>query len=368
MASASASTTSHDDVYDKTQDVMAFEETKAGVKGLVDSGITTIPRFFIHSGQSPPQTTSSDIQPPVIDMKTGRPREAVVSEIRGAAETWGLFQVVNHGIPTTVMGEMLDAVRLFHEQAAGEKAALYSRDGRRKVRYFSNGDLLVSKSPANWRDTLAFDFQDGLLDPQLFPQLCREAVGKYTDKLMELKKELSELVSEAAGLGKDYLSDNGCTETMSFLCHYYPPCPQPQLTLGATNHMDPSFLTILLQDHKDGLQVLNDHHNQWVNVAPLPGALIVNIGDFVQLITNGKFKSAEHRVVAPSEEVGCRTSVASLFYPSSANKLTAYGPAQELVSPQSPPIYRETHFTEFIAHFRSKGLDGKPTLSHFRLP
>ncbi|CAN1291995.1 1-aminocyclopropane-1-carboxylate oxidase homolog 1 [Linum perenne] len=248
--------------------------------------------------------------------------------------------MVNHGIPMSVMEEMLDAVSRFHEQPAEAKAEIYSRDSRRKVRYFSNGDLLVSKSPANWRDTLAFYFEDGYLDPQLFPQVCREAVEAYVDNLIKLRKLLSELVSEAAGLPKDYLSSIECMETVSFLCHYYPHCPQPHLTLGATNHMDPSFLTILMQDHKGGLQ----------------------------LITNDKFKSAEHRVVVGDDKVGSRASVASLFYPSSSYKLTPYGPPKELLSHGSPAIYRDTHFTEFMAHFRSKGLDGKPALTHFKRP
>ncbi|CAN0886283.1 1-aminocyclopropane-1-carboxylate oxidase homolog 12 [Linum grandiflorum] len=359
-------TTTYDVVYNKTQDVKAFEETKAGVKGLVDSGITSIPRFFIHPNLSSWTTidATSDLRPPLIDML--RERETVVREICVASETWGLFQLVNHGIPTSVMEEMLAAVSRFHEQPAELKVEMYSRDGGRKVRYFSNGDLLVSKSPANWRDTLSFYFQDGYLDPQLFPQVCREAVEAYMENVFKLKKQLSELVSEAAGLHKDYLASIGCMETVSFLCHYYPSCPQPNLTLGATNHMDPSFLTILLQDHKGGLQVL--YRDQWVNVIPLSGALIVNIGDFMQLITNDKFKSAEHRVVVGDKKGGSRVSVASLFYPSSSNNLKSYGPPNELLSPGSPPIYRATHFTEFMKHFRSKGLDGKPVLSHFRHP
>ncbi|CAN0907243.1 1-aminocyclopropane-1-carboxylate oxidase homolog 12 [Linum grandiflorum] len=353
-------TTNNNVVYDKMQDVKAFDETKAGVKGLVDSGITIIPRFFIHPSLSRPTSPDRlDLQPPVIDMSRGR--EAVVRDIRVAAETWGLFQLVNHDIPISVMEEMLAAVSRFHEQPAAAKAEMYSRDGGRKVRYISNGDLLVNKSAANWRDTLAFDFQDGYLDPQLFPQVCREAVEAYVENVIKLKKLLSELVSEAAGLHKEYLSSIECMEALSFACHYYPRCPQPHLTLGATNHTDPFVLTIVLQDQKGGLQVL--HHDQWVNVTPLSGALVVNIGDFMQLITNDKFKSAEHRVVVGNND---RASVASLFYPSSSNNLKLYRPPNELLFQGRPPVYMDTSYTEFMAHFRSKGLDGKPVLSHFK--
>ncbi|CAI0559960.1 unnamed protein product [Linum tenue] len=64
--------------------------------------------------------------------------------------------------------------------------------------------------------------------------------------------------------------------------HYYPVCPQPELTLGITNHTDLGFVTVLLQDHVGGLQVL--HRDFWVDVPPRPDALVVNIGDMLQVI------------------------------------------------------------------------------------
>ncbi|WCJ38384.1 2-oxoglutarate (2OG) and Fe(II)-dependent oxygenase superfamily protein [Euphorbia peplus] len=359
--------------YNKAEQVKAFDETKAGVKGLVDSGITKIPKFFIHSPENvqkqPPEIPNLDLQTevvPVIDLEgyeKPERRVEIVKEIRNASEKWGFFQMVNHGIPVRVLDDMIEHVKRFHEQPQEVKMEWYSRDRSRSVRYFCNGDLLVNKGAANWRDTISFEFQDGELDPHVYPPICRKSVNEYMAEMIKMSKTLSELLSEALGLPSEYLSGLECMETESLVCHYYPVCPEPELTFGATNHTDPSFVTILLQDNVGGLQVVNQQ-NQWVDVPPLHGALVVNIGDFMQLITNDKFRSVEHRVVAGRAKA--RASVACFFYPSSANKFKLYGAVNELLS-GNRPIYRETHITEYLAYFRSKGLDGNSSLPHFKL-
>ncbi|CAN7042325.1 unnamed protein product [Brassica rapa subsp. trilocularis] len=85
-----------------------------------------------------------------------------------------------------------------------------------------------------------------------------------------------------------------CTNSLLPLGHYYPPCLQPDITLGLTKLSDSSFLTVLLQDHVEGLQVLHDQY--WVDVPPVFGALVVNVGDFLQLMTKGKFISVFWRM------------------------------------------------------------------------
>ncbi|KAK3206553.1 hypothetical protein Dsin_020599 [Dipteronia sinensis] len=75
---------------------------------------------------------------------------------------------------------------------------------------------------------------------------------------------------------------------------YYPPCPQPELTVGLCPHSDGSSITILLQ-----ISEVEDHQirkdGMWIPVKPLPNAFIINIGDILEIVSNGTYRNIEHR-------------------------------------------------------------------------
>ena len=179
MAAAVASAAVDNAGYDRMKELREFDETKAGVKGLIDAGAAQkLPPIFIHAPEDRGTTedgAGTGLQVPVIDIQNidnASRRLEVVDQVREAAKEWGFFQLVNHGVPVSLLDEVMNGVKRFNELDKEEKAKYYSRDHKKeKVRYESNFDLYISKA-ANWRDTIYVMF-DGVVKPEDIPEICR---------------------------------------------------------------------------------------------------------------------------------------------------------------------------------------------------
>ncbi|KAF7119470.1 hypothetical protein RHSIM_Rhsim13G0033500 [Rhododendron simsii] len=130
---------------DKAKEAIAFDKTKTGVKGLIDAGVDTIPALFVQ----PPEF----LPDPSTDAAPG-------------------LQIVNHGVPLSVMNGVLESVRRFNEQPSEVKKEFYSRDDSQRVKFYSTGSLHSFQS-AHWRDTLSVEFEDSVPDPRGLPDVCR---------------------------------------------------------------------------------------------------------------------------------------------------------------------------------------------------
>ncbi|XBI40619.1 hypothetical protein VPH35_125194 [Triticum aestivum] len=159
---------------DRLAAIKAFDETNAGVKGLVDAGVTAVPAFFRH----PPDPLSQSACPdaaaiPVVDLSGSR--SEVVGAVRAAAQAAGFFQLVNHGVPEAAMWRMLAAGRRFNEEPPEAKAPYYTRDAARRVRYNCNADLFRTLL-GKWRDTIYMEDMDKEKDDEeLLPPALRGA-------------------------------------------------------------------------------------------------------------------------------------------------------------------------------------------------
>ncbi|KAK2368264.1 protein SRG1 [Trifolium repens] len=142
--------------------------------------------------------------------------------------------------------------------------------------------------------------------------------------------------------------------------NYYPPCPQPEKVIGLTPHSDGSALTILLQlNDVQGLQVRKD--GMWIPVKPLPNAFIINIGDILEIITNGIYRSIEHRATVNSEKE--RISIATFYTTKHDGEI---GPAKSLINEETPAKFKRIGLKEYLKNMFARKLDGKSFLDALR--
>lgn len=97
----------------------------------------------------------------------------------------------------------------------------------------------------------------------------------------DVGREVMGLLAEGLGVERERFERMSCCEGRMMVCHYYPWCPEPERTVGLAEHTDPGVVTVLVQDKVGGLQV--KWNEGWVDVEPLEGAVVINVGDLLQV-------------------------------------------------------------------------------------
>lgn len=297
-----------------------------------------------------------------------------VSAIDGACREWGFFQIVGHGISAERTERFEAALRSFFALPASAKAAVRRSAGNAWGYY----DRELTKNVQDWKEIFDFGDRDeeGVDGRNRWPDLpgFREVVEDWFRVCEPVSLRLLEALCVALGLPPDRLSGHFVGRHSSFLrLNHYPRCDDPARSvaalrpssgrLGVGHHTDAGALTVLHQDASGGLQVRHDE--RWHLVEPLAGALVVNIGDMVQVWSNDRYRAALHRVAASSDRE--RFSAPFFFNPAYE---TQCQPLESVVDSDHPPRYRPVNWGDFrkarsdgdyadygeeiqIAHFRT---------------
>lgn len=140
---------------------------------------------------------------------------------------------------------------------------------------------------------------------------------EFRRELKKLAEKILKIMEENLGIGQGHIKkaftcDGECKPFFGTKVSHYPPCSHPDLVPGLRAHTDAGGVILLFQDEKvDGLQVLKD--DRWFDVQPLANAIVINTGDQIEAVSNGKYKSAWHRILAKHD--GIRHSIASFYNP-----------------------------------------------------
>jgi len=308
---------------------------------------------------------------PVIDIRQLE-HPATLAALDSACRNWGFFQVVNHGIPEDVIAALNAAMRDFFARPLEVKRRI-SRTAANSWGFF---DRELTKNITDWKQVFDVGRSDGHGQYQQWPSDMpefRNAVTAYYRHNERLAYRLLSAVSANLGMSPGFLSRGFGPANTSFLrLNYYPVCPAPAAPAGLENptaghigvnrHTDAGALTLLLQDNEPGLEVFRN--NAWHLVEPRKDALVINIGDIVQVWSNDRYCAALHRGLANTERA--RYSVPFFFCP---DHQTNYAPVPAMLADGEPPRYRTINWGEFRA-LRAAGdyadLGEEVQITHYR--
>lgn len=251
---------------------------------------------------------------PIVNMEKlyGDERNVVIEKIKDACENWGFFEVVNHPISTQLLDTVERMTKEHYKKCMEQKF-------KEMVALKGLENTQSEIDDIDWESTFYLRHRpiSNITDIPDLNDEYRKVMKEFAGEIEKLAEQLLDLLCENLGLEKGYLKKafygaNG--PTFGTKVSNYPPCPKPNLIKGLRAHTDAGGIILLFQDDKvSGLQLLKD--GQWIDVPPMKHSIVINLGDQLEVITNGKYKSVMHRVIAQTD--GNRMSIASFYNPGS---------------------------------------------------
>ncbi|KAF5726721.1 2-oxoglutarate and Fe(II)-dependent oxygenase superfamily protein [Tripterygium wilfordii] len=307
-------------------------------------------KFILPEDKRPQLSKASTLHTiPIIDMN--QEPSLLVQNLSQACEEYGFFQIINHGVPNELCQKMMTTLSEFFALSSQEKAQFFTTDLTKQVKLFNYYLKLDTQEKVTmWSESFAHPWHPLEDIIHLLPEnplQYREVFAAYAKEMRVLMRKLLRFVSQGLGLEMDCLEKIlGLEPALNYQANHYPPCPDPELTLGLPAHTDIVALTILLQSEGvTGLQVIKD--GNWVSVDPVPNAFVINLGDQIQVLSNGRYKSVHHRAMTNNRQ--SRISVAMFYRP---NSDVVIGPIEDMIDDEHPPLYRNYYIWEFMEEFR----------------
>ncbi|KAK1291350.1 Protein SRG1 [Acorus calamus] len=332
---------------------------------------TMVPERYIRDNSERPTRARlpDSLQIPIIDMSKMIWENDVqfhheLAKLATACEEWGFFQVINHGIDTHKLEDMEEVAREFFDLPLEEKEKYPMKPGT--IQGYGHAFVFSEDQKLDWCNMLALGVEPPFIrDSKLWPtnpSHFSETLDKYSVEIRKLCHILLRLIARSLRrVEENVFNDMFGTAVQAVRMNYYPPCPRPDLVLGLSPHSDGSALTVLQQETDTvGLQILKD--GAWVPVHPIQNALVINIGDTIEVLTNGKYKSVEHRAITNKKKD--RLSLVTFYAPSYDVEL---GPLPEFVDENRPCMYRKYNHGDYSRHYVTNRLEGKKTLEFAKI-
>jgi isopenicillin N synthase-like dioxygenase len=254
---------------------------------------------------------------PVIEMSAllergdAAARAAAAREIQAACRDSGFFYAAGHGVSDAIIARLDEASRRFFALPRAEQMQIeMARGGAAWRGFFPLGGELTSGRPDlkegiyfgtelppdHPRVAAGWPLHGANLWPAQVPEL-KPAVLDYMAATVRAAQALLEGIALSLDLDADYFARTyTATPTVLFRIFHYPAPPEAQAneSWGVGEHSDYGLLTLLAQDENGGLQVKSPRG--WIDAPPIPGTLVCNIGDMLDRLTGGWFRSTPHRV------------------------------------------------------------------------
>ncbi|WP_020180523.1 2-oxoglutarate and iron-dependent oxygenase domain-containing protein [Methylopila sp. M107] len=264
---------------------------------------------------------------PTIDLRrsfgSADDRKALLAELRMAARDPGFFYLVGHGVPETLTKDVLALSRRFFSLPDSDKLAIEMARSPH-FRGYTRAGAEITRGRPDWREQVDVGREGEALAFDPAAPAWRRLVGpnQWPAALPQLRPVLLDYLAVVTRLGVDVLRllSASLGQPEEALAPIYTPEPNQLLKIirypgrdaadggqGVGAHKDSGFLTVLLQDETAGLQV--ETERGWIQAPPVAGTFVVNVGEVLELASNGYLRANVHRVVAPPAQTD-RLSVA----------------------------------------------------------